>query len=948
MSPQHQSPYIFGLHEPGGEVHMADAGRKGWVLFTEAIGSDPNDRSGGNYTNWANAGYGVIVRLNNAYKPQGTIPYPDKYPDFARRVGNFAEASQGCHIWIIGNEMNYWVERPGAFASPDLPFSRDPDPQARDAQLRGLPDRFAALHPDKPLSRGVDHGQAVTPGDYARCYSLCRQEIKRRTGRVDDQVLVGAVAPWNNNTAYPGNPNGDWVQYFQDILTALRPENCDGITLHTYTHGTDPALVVSPAKMDPPFQDRHYHFLAYQDFMQAIPQNMRHLPVYITEADEDHPWENNNNGWVKAAYAEINRWNQTPGNQQIRSLILYRWPNKDKWVMETKGGVIEDFKEAVRNEYRWSETPETAQSAQLPGSQLSAAAFKTGNAVYTTTIVRLRKSPGVTGKPPEDVVVELPPHTPATIVQGPVNADNLVWWRIRSRSADGTASDGWSAQSVAADAPLLAAGSPPTAPFAVGDRVFTLETARLRRTPGFRGKGEDDLIADLPLDALATVAEGPRIVDGIVWWRIQASVDRRSASGWVAQVAVNGTPLLASSQQAQGGGDTPSPTKPAPAPTPPPPPPPPQPQGKFRAGETVYAQTFVNLRRSPGYVDKTADDIAGEIAYGRPSRVQAGPQNADDLTWWQLAHTTAQNQALVGWAAESLPDKSELLGKTAPPPPPPIGTEDVTIYAAGTPVTNISPYDVNARRSPGYVGKPDSDVAAVVPSKALLRLVEGPRQADGLSWWRVAGVENPAIDGWVADVSPTGTRLLAPALFRNLINLGVPYAGNHPISQLWGENPQIYGNFKYDGVPLKGHNGIDIYMPVGSTILAADAGTVTNSDYLPGGYGNWVRVTHRWGHSDYAHLDRAHVRVGQKVAKGDVLAASDNSGNSTGPHLHFSIRIEPYSRQDGWGGFCDPMPFLDQSKLNLVLYGRDLEAIKDIPRFAPTPPPLEEPGRRLP
>ncbi|HRJ43003.1 MAG TPA: peptidoglycan DD-metalloendopeptidase family protein, partial [Caldilineaceae bacterium] len=838
-----------------------------------------------------------------------------------------------------GNEMNFWVERPGAFASPDLPFTREPDPKARDGALRSLPARFSALHPEAPLSRGVDHGQAVTPGDYARCYSLCRQEIKARPGRGEDQVLIGSVAPWNDNTAYPGNPEGDWVQYFRDILVALGPAGCDGITLHAYTHGSDPALIRSGGKMNQPFQNRHYHFFTYRDFMEAIPGDMRHLPVYITEADEDDPWEDANRGWIKEAYAEINRWNQTPGNQQIRSLILYRWPNLDRWVMENKAGVIEDFKEALLNDYRWRATP----AAGLPADQLGAAAFRTGTAVHTTTIVRLRKSPGVTGKPADDVVIELPPHTPATIVQGPRNADNLVWWRISSRSADGTASDGWSAQSVAADAPLLAAGAPPTLPFAVGERIFTLDTARLRRSPGFRGKADDDIMADLPLDALATVAEGPRIVDAIVWWRIQATVDRKPVTGWVAQVAVNGQPLLASTQQAQSGEGPAQPVKPPPVA-----PPPVLPQGKFKTGETVFAQTFVNLRRSPGYIGKTAEDIAGEVAYGKTGRVQAGPQNADDLTWWQLAHTTSDNRALVGWAAESGPDKRELLGKSAPPPPKPIETPAPATYAVGAPVTNISPYEVNVRRSPGYVGKPEGDVAAVVPSKALLRLAEGPRQADGLSWWRVTGVENPAIEGWMAEVSPIGVRLLAPALFRNLISLGVPYSGHHPLTQLWGENPQVYGAFTYDRVALKGHNGIDIYMPIGSAILAADAGTVTNADFLPGGYGNWVRVTHRWGHSDYAHLNRSTVRPGQSVAKGAVLGESGTTGNSTGPHLHFSIRIDPYFRGDGWGGFCDPMPFLDQSKLNFTLYGRDLEAIRDIPRFAPTPPPVEEPGRPLP
>lgn len=926
MATPHESPFIFGLHEPGGEVHMSDAGRKGWVLFTEGIGSDPNARNGGDYSNWANNGYGVIVRLNNAYKPEGTIPYPDKYADFAKRAGNFVEASKGCHIWIIGNEMNFWVERPGAFASPDLPFTRNPDPKARDGELRAIPGRFSALHPETPLSRGVEHGQAITPSDYVRCYSLCRQEIKRRPGRQDDQVLIGSVAPWNNNTAYPGNENGDWVRYFQDILAALGPSGCDGITLHTYTHGVDPALVLSTAKMDPPFQNRHYHFFTYRDFMEAIPPEMRHLPVYITEADEDHPWEDANRGWIKEAYKEINRWNTTPGNQQIRALILYRWPNIDRWVMETKPQVIEDFKEAVQNDYRWSR------------SAAPVAALTIGGACHTTTIVRLRKSPGTSGKPAADVLVELPPHTPATVADGPRSADNLVWWRINSRAADGSTADGWSAQALGADS-LLAGGPPPTHPFRVGERIFTLDTARLRRTPGFRAKPENDVIADLPLDALATVAEGPRIVDGIVWWRIQATVNRQPVSGWVAQVAVDGTVLLQSSEQSQA------------APTPPPVTPPPvtpAPTGKFKAGDTVFAQTFVNLRRSPGYVGKTADDVVGEMAYGKSGRVQAGPQSADALTWWQLAHTTTDNRALVGWAAENGTDGAELLSKSAPPPAKPIEPGAPATYSVGASVTNISSDIVNIRRSPGFENKPQSDIAATVPSKALLRLLEGPRQADGLVWWRVQSAENTAIEGWMAEVSPAGVRLLAPALFRNLINLGIPYTGDHPVSQLWGENPQIYSGFKYDGVPLKGHNGIDIYMPVGSQIVAADAGTVTHADFLPGGYGNWVRVTHRWGHSDYAHLNRSTVRPGDAVAKGAPLGESGNTGNSTGPHLHFSIRIDPYFRGDGWGGFCSPLPFMDQSKLNLALYGRDLEAIRDIPRFAPTPPPVEGPGRPLP
>ena len=70
-------------------------------------------------------------------------------------------------------------------------------------------------------------------------------------------------------------------------------------------------------------------------------------------------------------------------------------------------------------------------------------------------------------------------------------------------------------------------------------------------------------------------------------------------------------------------------------------------------------------------------------------------------------------------------------------------------------------------------------------------------------------------------------------------------------------------------------------------------------------------LDHLWGESLHAHLDRIDVRVGQKVNEGDQVGLSGNTGMSTGPHLHFSIRVHPYDRKDGWGGFCDPTPYLD-------------------------------------
>jgi hypothetical protein len=303
--------YIFGLHEPGGEWLMEEKGKKGWIVFTERLFHDPKNQSGRDYRQWADRGLGIIARLNHDYAPEGTIPLPQFYDDFARRVGNFVRSSKGCFVWVIGNEMNHGQERP--------------------------------------------KGQLITPRLYAECYKKCWDQVHSVSG--DHQVAIGAVAPWNATTAYAGNESGDWIRYFVDIINAIRGLGCpvDAITLHTYTHGHDPNLVFSERKMDPPFQNYHYNLRCYRDFMQAIPQELRRLPVYITETDQDDPWENANRGWVQNAYKEIDAWNSQAGNQQIRALVLYRWPQIDKWHIKGKPGVYEDFKAAMDNEYVWKE-----------------------------------------------------------------------------------------------------------------------------------------------------------------------------------------------------------------------------------------------------------------------------------------------------------------------------------------------------------------------------------------------------------------------------------------------------------------------------------------------------------------------------------------------------------------------------------------------------------------
>ena len=342
------SVYLYGLHDPGGERVMLDLDVPGWIVFTEELGFDPNNTQGKNFSQYSAKGLGVLVRLNAGYAGTGTLPFERYYNDFARRCANFVRASSGAHLWIVGNETNHPIEWPGAAWN-------------------------WSAQPPKPSSPDT-RGEPITPERYTRCYKLVRTAIKAVSGHADDQVLVAGAAPWNALLTYPGNPNGDWVQYFADILKAIGAANCDGVTIHTYTHGTDPALIRSEVKMAAPYQNRRFHFRAYQDFMAAIPQEMRGLPAYITETDQgDDPWRNANTGWVRQAYDEINAWNLA-NDQKIRSLVLYRWPNiaGDRWGIEGKQGVIEDLRGALGLRYRWEIEKDPQKELEARLAQLEA------------------------------------------------------------------------------------------------------------------------------------------------------------------------------------------------------------------------------------------------------------------------------------------------------------------------------------------------------------------------------------------------------------------------------------------------------------------------------------------------------------------------------------------------------------------------------------------------
>ncbi|MFI8166433.1 M23 family metallopeptidase [Streptomyces sp. NPDC085931] len=106
------------------------------------------------------------------------------------------------------------------------------------------------------------------------------------------------------------------------------------------------------------------------------------------------------------------------------------------------------------------------------------------------------------------------------------------------------------------------------------------------------------------------------------------------------------------------------------------------------------------------------------------------------------------------------------------------------------------------------------------------------------------------------------------------------------------------------------HSGQDYAVPSGTRVVAAHGGTVVKAGGNGAGdgpaYGNAVVIKHGNGtYSQYAHLSQVKVRIGQVVKTGQEIARSGNTGNSSGPHLHFEIRTTP-----NYGSAVDPVKFL--------------------------------------
>lgn len=162
--------------------------------------------------------------------------------------------------------------------------------------------------------------------------------------------------------------------------------------------------------------------------------------------------------------------------------------------------------------------------------------------------------------------------------------------------------------------------------------------------------------------------------------------------------------------------------------------------------------------------------------------------------------------------------------------------------------------------------------------------------------------------------------------YKGKIKLWECYEGEYPISQKFGEH--FYnqeGKCVYVAMGFNGHNGVDFALPIGTKLIAINNGIISTAISQKNGYGNHVRL--HCSQEDvnyeiiYGHCSKFLVKQGEKVTKGQAIAESGNSGFSSGPHLHFGLRILDDSGNvanynNGYKGSVNSLPLFDLSESN--------------------------------
>lgn len=281
---------LYAVHDEEG-ASLVPTG--GWNLCLVELSKSPPAKS---YDSRLNN----ILRLNWGYGTTGTIPLESEDGAYFKSLSTFLAGLQGTTRFIVGNEPNHPQEWP--------------------------------------------QGKPILVDRYVSFFKGVRQLIRQVNPAY--QVFPAAIAPYR----------AGWLDYWKGMLGLIAAQGgCEGLAIHAYTRSANPSDIIDPGlrMKDAPLTGTFSGFLTYQDALLAVPAPLQQLPAHITEFTELLPggWVDKNTGVIKAAYEEINRWNQDSSPTKIHSLHIYRYPNYDSQGFVDKPSVQKDFAEATQKAF---------------------------------------------------------------------------------------------------------------------------------------------------------------------------------------------------------------------------------------------------------------------------------------------------------------------------------------------------------------------------------------------------------------------------------------------------------------------------------------------------------------------------------------------------------------------------------------------------------------------
>ncbi len=331
--PPGQSALLNGMHdiEAASWLESASPGcDKGWLTVLQYIG-DSGTAHPDCHRGVTDSGISIIARLD-LDGAQAIPKQSDRVAGFARTFADFVAKCDNIHVWIVGNEPNVTFQQ------------SDPD--------------------------------CSTPR-YVETYAAVHAAVHALPGHGADLMLVAPNSPYS-----PG-----CLHSLRSILAGLtaRSVTPDGFALHAYTRADSAAALTAALASDTATQTDqtidecpgnaswsdtwHRHLRIYRDYIDLIETTVGPAkPVFITEtgnacqpAPGNDCYPDADIGYFQALYAEIDAYNQAPGNQtKIRAVTPYRWTGGDDgtgrdFEIGTRKLLLADLLQAFAKGYSWTE-----------------------------------------------------------------------------------------------------------------------------------------------------------------------------------------------------------------------------------------------------------------------------------------------------------------------------------------------------------------------------------------------------------------------------------------------------------------------------------------------------------------------------------------------------------------------------------------------------------------